>query len=1163
VTERTPFSLFALIRRNLRYYWRGNLAVGLGCAAAAAVLTGSLLVGDSARGSLRDVALERLGPVSYAVTAPGLFREGLAEEVASDPAVAALYDEVAPALLLEGSCRHAATGRTIPGVSVVGVESAFWSMFPVPGARPDARRVVLNAALADDLGAKVGDDVLLTLGRGTSAPIGTIFARADRQHTVVSLRLRVKAIIPCRGPGAFSLQQTRGRPRNLYVALDWLQERLGRPERANTLLFARGQAPYAAPNAEAALTGALERCARLADYGLRLVPNPRRGYLSLESERLVLPGAAVVRALETAEAEGMRAVPTSVYLANALFTPDRGEAGGVPYSVVASFDGEGGAPFGPLKTPTDEGVAAPGPGEILLTDWAAEDLQATPSETITMIYYTSDARGALRTARRSFTLKAVVALAGPAQDAGVVPAYEGITDATRMQDWSPPFPVDLTRIRPKDEAYWERFRTTPKAYLARETLRELWQPEGAVRDASGVRSPSRWNGWVTSVRVAAAGGGDLEAARARLERAFVQQAKPADHGILVQPVRRQAIEGAKGSSDYGMLFVGMSLFLVGAAAGLVGLLLRLAITRRAAQFGVLLSAGFAPRRAARTLEGEALLVALGGAALGVPLGVGYAALIILALRTSWAGAVADFPFSLHVTGGSLLIGMAVGIGVSWLAIRWATRLLRRTPPLVLLAGWQALAVVPAPGGRALCRGLGVALSAAAVGVAGLSAAGLLDTTVAFFLCGALLLCGALALLAALFQRKALFPRTAGVSLSRLAWRGASRNWLRSLLTCGLTACASFVIVAVAANRRDFTRFEVGRRDSGTGGFALVGRSAAPVFSDLNTPSGRAKAGWPMEAEPDLEGTRIFSLRVSEGDDISCLNIQRPMRPRVLGVPDDLITRGGFTFAAHAARGPDDASESPWLLLRQALPSEPDADVVPAFADAASAQWILHADLGQDVLMTDRRGRTVRLRLVGLLANSIFQSDLLVSEAAFRQHFGPDGGYGCFLIETSPGREGTVAEALRTHLGEMGLTVRRTAEVLAAFARVQNTYLSTFQTLGGLGLLLGTFGVVMVLLRGIVERRAELAMLMALGWRRRQIVAVMAMENVLLLLIGLGVGTGTAVVSVAPHLASAMAGVNWPSLLGALAACAVVGGAACLAASEVSLRRDLIPALRSE
>ena len=58
----------------------------------------------------------------------------------------------------------------------------------------------------------------------------------------------------------------------------------------------------------------------------------------------------------------------------------------------------------------------------------------------------------------------------------------------------------------------------------------------------------------------------------------------------------------------------------------------------------------------------------------------------------------------------------------------------------------------------------------------------------------------------------------------------------------------------------------------------------------------------------------------------------------------------------------------------------------------------------------------------------------------------------------------------------------TAERLARFHRVENTYLSTFQTLGGLGLLLGTVGLATVLLRNVLERRRELALLAAVGYR---------------------------------------------------------------------------------
>jgi ABC-type antimicrobial peptide transport system permease subunit len=157
----------------------------------------------------------------------------------------------------------------------------------------------------------------------------------------------------------------------------------------------------------------------------------------------------------------------------------------------------------------------------------------------------------------------------------------------------------------------------------------------------------------------------------------------------------------------------------------------------------------------------------------------------------------------------------------------------------------------------------------------------------------------------------------------------------------------------------------------------------------------------------------------------------------------------------------------------------------------------------------------------------------------------------------------VAGALREGLGGMGFDVRRTADVLAGYARVQNTYLATFQTLGGLGLLLGTFGIVAVLLRSVVERRSELAMLLALGLRRRQVVAMIVIEHGVLLLVGLAIGSSAALVAVVPHVISTLADVNWLSLGGMLAACVLAGLLSCVIAATASVRGELLPALRSE
>src|SRR5262249_30524809 len=154
------------------------------------------------------------------------------------------------------------------------------------------------------------------------------------------------------------------------------------------------------------------------------------------------------------------------------------------------------------------------------------------------------------------------------------------------------------------------------------------------------------------------------------------------------------------------------------------------------------------------------------------------------------------------------------------------------------------------------------------------------------------------------------------------------------------------------------------------------------------------------------------------------------------------------------------------------------------------------------------------------------------------------GYTFFLIDAPRGREREVKEILETALAERGFEVTPTAQRLAAYLAVENTYLSTFQALGGLGLVLGSLGLAVVLLRGAWERRGELALLRALGWRRGALGWLVLAENGFLLLLGLGAGTASALLAVAPHLAAAGGGAPpWVHLLGLLAAVLAVGLAA--------------------
>ncbi len=121
------------------------------------------------------------------------------------------------------------------------------------------------------------------------------------------------------------------------------------------------------------------------------------------------------------------------------------------------------------------------------------------------------------------------------------------------------------------------------------------------------------------------------------------------------------------------------------------------------------------------------------------------------------------------------------------------------------------------------------------------------------------------------------------ALARLAIRNGARNPLRSTLTIGLMAAASFVIVSVSAFRLA-PPAQGPTRDSGDGGFAFVAESDSPIYQNLNTPEGRDELGFDEAAEKLLAGADIVSFRVKSGDDASCLNLYQPLQPRILGVP---------------------------------------------------------------------------------------------------------------------------------------------------------------------------------------------------------------------------------------------------------------------------------------
>jgi len=320
----------------------------------------------------------------------------------------------------------------------------------------------------------------------------------------------------------------------------------------------------------------------------------------------------------------------------------------------------------------------------------------------------------------------------------------------------------------------------------------------------------------------------------------------------------------------------------------------------------------------------------------------------------------------------------------------------------------------------------------------------------------------------------------------------------------------------------------------------------------------ASVGDPLNLTAAGEPAAWEAFRLLPGDDASCLNLYAPANPRIVSPRDEFLRAARFDFQDSLA-STDAERENPWLLL---LRAEPDG-AVPVVADANSMTYVLHRALGEDIVIT-RNGREIRLRLVAALRDSVFQSELVMGRANFLALFPDQEGYRMFLIDTPPDRTGAIVAVVEDALAEYGADAMPTVERLAAFHRVENAYLSTFQTLGGLGLLLGTVGLATVLLRNALERRKELALLGAVGFRRGHFGTMVLAENMVLLAVGLLAGAAAASLAIAPAVAAR--GGRWPLTSGGLLllfAVFVAGVLSSAVAARAVTRAPLLASLRSE
>ena len=1154
------------MHRSLAYFWQINLIVLFGVAVATSVLTGALIVGDSVRGSLRCLILNRLGGIDYALTSNRFFRQELAVDLSNEPTFKQRFHGIAPAIFLRGTAIAKDTESRASKVNIFGIDHQFiklWqrgmsmnspqncvssedlAVFLTKNPGQNFPSIVINEALQKEVNAKIGDSLLVAFEQQNDIHRESLLGRRDYSDVVQQFRLTITGIVPDNGIGRFGLHPHQHLPMNAFIAMPALQKVLGIPHKVNALLVSGHNVGQ---DISVDLQVVLSQAWKLSDLGL--IIDQQESYFAIESSQFILPPNIATIVEELATEHNLLSLPMMTYLANQMTINDQVTS----YSTISALDIDqlrykdkddlDWTPFGELKLVTGEYPTSLADDEILLNQWAAEDLNLieTSSATVDVNYYIVEPQEELVTRNAEFRLEGIISMSGLATDRQLTPDLPGIHDADDISEWNAPFPIDFRRVRSRDETYWDRFGAAPKAFVSERRGRQLW----------GNRF-----GELTAIRIASSDRTKVSEISTTFQNQLLTRVRPEQVGLVFQPVKAKGLEASSGATDFSMLFIGFSLFLIVSAVLLVGLLFRLNVERRTNEIGIFLSMGYTTRSIRWRLLKEGLVLAGIGGLLGLVGAVAYAWLMLVGLQTWWLEAVGTSFLRLHINLPNLAIGYVMSLVVVLFSIVWTVQKLSEASVKSLVTGTtdeslksKSQTVRPKKVFAFIFLFVALVLIMFSILATTSLSVGL------FFGSGLLLLLSALTFFSVWLSSRRSTSLDHNTTI-KMGVRNSARHPERSMICVILIGCACFIIVAVGANRHpDTPRISSLQKASGNGGFAWVAESVIPLHQDLNSEADRFELGFSDSESKFFHGHHVYSCRLLPGEDTSCLNLYQPQKPRILGVSDDFIQRGGFQFHQQIKK-----RKNPWELLNQNI----EKGVVPVIGDYNSVLWILHLGLGKDLIIQSESGQKLRLRFVGLLQNSIFQSELLMSETNFTKHFPSQSGYGYFLIQTLNLNRNVkkIAHILEKKLGDYGLDATNTTEKLANYRVVENTYLSTFQTLGGLGLLFGTFGLGILLLRNTIERRGELAMLRAVGFRQSTLSIMILAENAFLLTVGILIGTGSALTAVAPHLIKSGREVPWVYLVVTLILVFSVGITASVVGVWVGLKIPLLAALKEK
>ena len=401
-----------IISSSRKYYRRYYRLVVIAVIIMMAVLTGSLLLGDSVRGTLSDRVDERLGTAETILTSGTGFMD---EKIMQSPLLANAHGY----LLTQGFL--SVDGKLIP-VYIWGTDTDTITMGEALINEP------LSNILISPSGAGGATQIALHLPAHSLVPSGSLFVSKSYS---TQMRVSIKGVKSVKDGGNILLKNEQTHPLNVFVNRKQLGTAMQLEGKINIIL-----------SDDFITERQIESVCEPEFMGFHFTDS------TLTYDGVFIPDE-IVHACN----------PYTTYLAY-LVNEIICKTDTVPYSFVTAVSRWKGAPLSGR--------------EIILSDYAANRLHVGVGDSVRMAYFIARDMKNLETKEQIFRVRAVEPLSAFIGDSLLTADFPGLTNVERCSDWDSDLPIKMDHIHKRDEDFWYKYRQTPKAIVAYDAVRADW-----------------------------------------------------------------------------------------------------------------------------------------------------------------------------------------------------------------------------------------------------------------------------------------------------------------------------------------------------------------------------------------------------------------------------------------------------------------------------------------------------------------------------------------------------------------------------------------------------------------------------------------------------------------------------------------------------------------